>query len=188
MNVSAFGPAAWMYLTCTALNASETPFTRANRALLLRLVHGILDTTPCRLCRESSQGFVKELPPEAFLYDRAGFCVWIYLFKAKVNAKLSRPNCTFRHYIAQHEQFRAKCAKKDGLGCTEPVVQKCEEEVDAWCRSALERYSDYPERIAAFRRRRSLEGSTKVALIVAGALFLAWLSAPRVRPVLAGRR
>lgn len=181
MNVKRFGPGLWAACAAIALNSDDKQIPQAARRQYLKFLYSMMECLPCKYCRWSSRTFVKDLPPEAFLYDRAGFCVWVYLFKDRVNQKLGTKSCSFQHFVAENEKYRAKCAAKDGLGCTEPATAKCEEEVAAWCKDALQRYSNYPERVIAFRRQQALQRAAAVAAAIAVAGLLLWLTAPRLR-------
>lgn len=177
----------WRYLSSQCLNYPEHNPAPAQRECNRVFFRSLMRVLCCKYCRDSSLVFMEELPVEAFLDDRAGLCLWLYLFKDRVNRKLGKRSCSFYESILTHERYRAKCAKKDGLGCTEPAVEKCEAEVAAWCEDALRRYSNYPERIAAFRRQQTVKRVAKAALVAALLALLVWLVAPRARQLLKKR-
>lgn len=182
MQVSKFGPAQWTFMSLCALNYPERNPTAKQREDAKTYLRSLMDILPCRFCRDSSLEYIKDLPPEPFLHDRAGFCYWVYRFHMKVNSKLGKPNCTFKQFIAKYEKYRANCAKKDGLGCTEPVPEKCEEEVCQWCENALAKYaSSERQRVLNFRREQLIITSVKYASIVILILVLLWMMWPRMR-------
>lgn len=184
MNVSAWGSGkggAWTFLACVALNYPETNPTTEQRENVQVYLYNLMNVLPCRYCRDSSLEYIEQLPPEPFLNDRAGFCVFIYLFKSLVNKKLGKTNCKFVEFISAHEKYRAKCNAANGLGCTVPAAGKCPEEIADWCEKALEKYSNYQERIDDWKRQQTLKKVAKWLLYVFVIVVSIWLISPRVR-------
>lgn len=185
MQTTAWGPdgalGAWGFMACCALNYPENNPTDKQRLDAKTYLYSLMNILPCVHCRRSSLQFIKQLPPEPFLDDRAGFCVFLYLFKSLVNKKLEKPNCTFESFIEKYEKYRAKCARKQALGCTEPAKHKCPQEIEEWCADAWKRYSNYQERINEWYRRQALKQILAILAYVIIALFVGWLSYPRLR-------
>lgn len=103
---------------------------------------------PCKYCRESYKGFLKELPIDPYLKSRKCLMYWLYLIKDKVNKKLihyqeiliheiqtgnskqkekaiknifrSKPSPPFKETCKYYEQFRAGCSDKT-KSCSIPI-------------------------------------------------------------------
>lgn len=111
----------------TALNYPETNPTAKQRA---DATNSLMNVLPCGACGSSSLEVIEQRPPEPFLDDRAGYCFFIYIFKSLVIAKLDKPNCTFEHVIiSTYDRYRARRAKQQSLGCTEPAKGQCPQEI-----------------------------------------------------------
>ncbi len=171
-------------MSCCALNYPERDPTSKQKQDTTNYLYSLMNILCCSYCRDSSLEYIDSLPPEPFLDDRAGFCVFVYLFKSLVNRKLKKPDCTFIEFITAHEQYRAKCSSKQGLGCTVPAEGKCPEEIAVWCEKALQKYSNYQERIDDWRRQQSLQKLARWSAYVIGCIILLWLILPRIRQIL----
>lgn len=182
MDVQFWGPNQWGFLSVCALNYPESNPSAKQQAIAKLYLRSLMEILPCKWCRLSSLEYIKDLPPEPFLHDRAGFCYWVYRFHMKVNDKLGKNNCSFRQFIAKYEKYRAKCAKKDGLGCTEPLPEKCEEEVSAWCDNAWTKYSSSErQRVTNFHREQLIVAAVKYGLIIVLVMLIVWLAWPRFK-------
>ena len=87
---------------------------------------------PCKYCRESYRGYIRELPIDNFLDSRASLAYWLYQIHNKVNDKLRKQGYLveddpeFMEVCRKYEQFRAGCGKTKGKGpsCRLPVKAK----------------------------------------------------------------
>lgn len=102
---------------------------------------------PCKYCRESYKGFLKELPIDPYLISRKCLMYWLYLIKDKVNKKLiyhqellinelknskrhnekqnikifrTTPSPPFKEVCQYYEKFRAGCSDKT-KSCSVPI-------------------------------------------------------------------
>lgn len=143
----------WDLLGCIALSYPDAP-TRRQKGQVRDFLYALMDVLPCYLCAASSHIFIRQLPPEPFLNDRAGICVWLYLFKAKVNAKLGKQNCSFSEFIKKYESCRARCTD---IGCTESLPCPSDDLIDAWATNALAKYTDIDGIVSTFYRNKRID-------------------------------
>lgn len=182
MDTKIWGPFQWTFVSLCALNYPEQNPTANQKEIAKTYLRSLMEILPCRFCRDSSLEYIKDLPPEPFLNDRAGFCYWVYRFHMKVNEKLGKSNITFKQFIAKYEKYRANCAKKDGLGCTEPLPEKCLEEVSHWCDNAIAKYaSSERQRVSNFRREQLIFAAIKYGSLSMLVLLLLWMMWPRLK-------
>ncbi len=171
---------AWGLISSIALNYPELDPSIKQKKHAVSFLYSLMRVLPCGFCRDSSLEYIKDLPPEPFLNDRAGFCIWVYLFHHRVNEKLSKRSCSFNTFIGKHEKFRAKCSK--GLGCTIPAV-KCPQEIDDWCDYALNKYSNYQQLIDDWKQQQKFTKFSYIVLSIVLLIFIIWSVLPRLRQI-----
>lgn len=83
---------------------------------------------PCKYCRDSYQGFIKEIPIEPNLGSREDLTRWLYNVHNKVNQKLDVPDCnipSFETVKKRYEEYRAKCKKTPDEEAAEQKMKGC---------------------------------------------------------------
>jgi hypothetical protein len=104
MNTTKWGPHGWKFLHSIAFNYPEHP-TLDQREQYRIFFHACGWVLPCRYCRESYQGFIRELPIEEFLDSQNSLAYWLYLIHNKVNHKLR----TQGHPVTNDPSFGEVC-------------------------------------------------------------------------------
>lgn len=95
MNTKFWGPPGWTFLHTITFNYPEKidlrkPEHREKKFYYKQLFENFQYTLPCKYCRESYKGFLKELPIEPFLNSRKDLTHWFYMIHNKVNKKLRK--------------------------------------------------------------------------------------------------
>ena len=92
MNTQFWGPPAWIYLHTLTFNypikLKKTKRDKEIKKYYKHLFTNLRYTLPCKYCRRSYVGFLKELPLESHLNTRKGLTRWFYDMHNKVNEKL----------------------------------------------------------------------------------------------------
>lgn len=78
------------------------------------LLTGLQYTLPCKFCRESFKGFMKELDIKQFMDTRIRMTLWLYLMKDKVNEKLIGQESEYKERI-QGMYKRGEISKQEFL-------------------------------------------------------------------------
>lgn len=123
MNTKFWGPAAWDFFFCVALNYTPTPENiYYTKQLFMNLGH----TMPCIYCRNSYRQFIRELNIDHYLASSKTLTYWLYLLHNKVNDKLRNqgnpvpPNPTFEYVCWKYNKHRAGCNPRT-MSCSKPI-------------------------------------------------------------------
>ena len=93
MNTKMWGPPGWKLFHTVAFNYPlKIDFSNKEQKKLSEDIKAMFEnlqyTLPCKYCRESFKGFLKELPIEPFLGCEKALTYWLYCMHNKVNNKL----------------------------------------------------------------------------------------------------
>jgi hypothetical protein len=92
MATKKWGPHAWDFLFTSIMGRYPLKVTTREDRKIARDFESILcslsNVMPCVFCRNSFEGFLKELPIKPFLEGRIQLMYWLFLMKDKVNNKL----------------------------------------------------------------------------------------------------
>lgn len=133
MITKVWGPPGWLFLHCITfgypykINPNNPEHVQKQKDYR-DFFHLIGKVFPCRYCRDSYQGFLKDVPIEPELGSRDNICKWLYDVHNKVNEKLEVPACnipTFETVKKRYEEYRAKCKKTPAEEEAEKKVKGC---------------------------------------------------------------
>jgi|694.fasta_scaffold04949_17 hypothetical protein len=92
MATSKWGPNCWDFLFTSIIGRYpvkiKTKDDKKIKIAFKEFLSGLQMILPCIFCRNSLNGFIKELPIEPYLVGRIELMYWMYLIKDKVNKKL----------------------------------------------------------------------------------------------------
>jgi len=203
MITKVWGPPGWLFLHCITfgypfkIDPNNTEHVQKQRDYR-DFFHLIGKVFPCKYCRDSYQGFIKDLPIEPKLDSRDNLCKWLYDVHNKVNEKLEVPACnipSFETIKKRYEEYRAKCkkstseeeAEKKAKGCVIPADgtrRKCVLNVITNKRmdgNEFESYTlkDDPEMITFSLDRTVLFTSVVVLFIIIYLMIIYWSNIKR---------
>jgi hypothetical protein len=125
MNVTKWGPGAWVYLHTITFNypLNPTNFDKKRYADFFNLNELML---PCKYCRQSYEVYIKFMPIEPFLESREGVTYWLYRLHDLINKKLFTKSPSFEEVVAKYEKIRAGCSKMIKDGDTDKKFNSCQ--------------------------------------------------------------
>jgi Erv1 / Alr family len=118
MNTLAWGPSLWNYsfMMCrnypVELDESLLEHRKIKKSTIA-FYSSFPDILPCKYCRASFKGFIKEMPIKNYLKGREDITYWLYLMKDKVNTKLiNQEKKLFEEELAKLTKERQDKGKK----------------------------------------------------------------------------
>ncbi len=115
MDTRSWGPHGWFFLHTITFNYPEKNPSKEIQSKYRQLFNNLEFTLPCKYCRESYKKFIKELPIDDYLGNRAKLTKWLFKIHNKVNKKLRDqgepipPDPSFAFVCEKYERIRASC-------------------------------------------------------------------------------
>ena len=106
-NPKVWGPIYWRRLHKTTFRYPEhiDPNNQQHQLIKARvraLFMSLKTTIPCKMCRDSYRGYLRQMPIDGYLGSREKLSYWLYKIHNKVNAKLRK---------MEHDQYNASLQK-----------------------------------------------------------------------------
>ncbi len=100
-NPKVWGPVLWKKLHTVTFRYPEyinnnNPSHQQIKAKVRALFMSLKNTIPCKMCRDSYRGYIRQIPIDNYLGSKEKLSFWLYKIHNRVNAKLRK---------LEHEQY-----------------------------------------------------------------------------------
>lgn len=99
MNPDYWGTQTWHYLHSLSFTYPEKPTLREKLQHKRFFEHLLL---PCYGCQQNYNQHIKDLPVSDYLNSKLELAYWMYLMHSAVNARLKKPNPTFKEVTQRY--------------------------------------------------------------------------------------